>query len=339
MTELDPTRCGVDADALYRDLSQLVVGQDDAVRKVVDAYQIQEAGLEAPGRPLASFLFLGPTGTGKTRLVEALAQLLVGTPQAVLKINCGEYQHGHEIAKLVGSPPGYLGHRETHAALNQENLNKYHTPHCQISFILFDEVEKASDTLWNLLLGITDKANLTLGDNRVVDFSRAMIFLTSNLGSKEISSVLNPRLGFTPVSSSPEDEMEKAGVAAARRKFTPEFINRLDHVIVFRPLGQVELEQILELELGQIQNRILQASLGQGRIPQFIILFSPEAKEFLLTQGRDDRYGARFLKRTLERLVMRPVVNLITSSQIQNRSALRISLLQDRLTFHQEASA
>ncbi len=144
--------------------------------------------MNPPGRPIGNFLFLGPTGSGKTRIVEATAEALLKNPRAVIKIDCAEFQHSHEIAKLIGSPPGYLGHRETHPLLSQEVLNQYHTDTIKLSFVLFDEIEKASDALWNLLLGILDKATLTLGDNRKVDFSRAMIFMTSNLGASEMSS-------------------------------------------------------------------------------------------------------------------------------------------------------
>src|ERR1700736_6031316 len=166
---LDPTRTGRDAMSLEGSLRRMIVGQDEAIQQIVNIYQMHLTGMTAPGRPIGNFLFLGPTGSGKTRIVEATAQTLLNNPRAVIKIDCAEFQHGHEIAKLVGSPPGYLGHRETHALLSQEALNQYHTEKVKISFVLFDEIEKASDTLWNLLVGILDKAILTLGDNRKVD--------------------------------------------------------------------------------------------------------------------------------------------------------------------------
>src|SRR5918911_3554791 len=212
-------------------------------------------------------LFLGPTGSGKTHVVEAAAEVLFGNRNAVVKIDCAEFQHSHEIAKLIGSPPGHLGHRETHPLLSQEVINQYHTDQVKISFILFDEIEKASDALWNLLLGILDKATLTLGDNRKVDFSRAMIFMTSNLGAAEMSSLMNPKLGFGVVRENAREaacrsdeklnsKVAKTGVEAARRKFTPEFMNRLDKVVVFRPLGEAELRKILDIELNMVQQRI-----------------------------------------------------------------------------------
>src|SRR6202451_1483145 len=233
---LDTTRAGRPGEDLERKLHRTIVGQDEAIHDIVRAYQCYLAGLVPAGRPIATLLFLGPTGTGKTRVVEATAEALLGNPRAVLKIDCAEFQHSHEIAKLIGSPPGYLGHRETHPLLSQEVLNQYHTDKVKLSFVLFAEIEKASDALWNLLLGILDKATLTLGDNRKVDFSRAMIFLTSNLGAAEMSALLSPKLGFGAVERARQcaagniDEktnkkLGSSGVEAARRKFTPEFIN------------------------------------------------------------------------------------------------------------------
>src|SRR6202011_1030578 len=196
LTLLDPTKTGKQAEDLENRLRHLVVGQEEAIHQIVRTYQAHVAGLSPIGRPIGNFLFLGPTGSGKTRVVEATAESLLKNPRAIIKIDCAEFQHSHEIAKLIGSPPGYLGHRETHALLSQEALNQHHTEKVKLSLVLFDEIEKASDALWNLLLGILDKATLTLGDNRKVDFSVTMIFLTSNLGAAEMSSLLNPRLGF-----------------------------------------------------------------------------------------------------------------------------------------------
>src|SRR6201993_2770988 len=236
---LDPTLTGRDAEDLESSLRRKIVGQDEAIEQIVNIYQTYLAGMTSPGRPIGNFLFLGPTGSGKTRLVEAAAETLAGDGRAVIKIDCAEFQHSHEIAKLIGSPPGYLGHRETHPLLSQEVLNQYHTEKIKLSFVLFDEIEKASDALWNLLLGILDKATLTLGDNRKVDFSAAMVFLTCNLGAAEMSSLLAPKLGFNVgearenVSAGVFDEkttgkMARTGREPPRRKFTPEFINRLD---------------------------------------------------------------------------------------------------------------
>jgi len=318
---LDPTRTGKDAESLEKTLLKLIVGQDEAIEQIVNIYQMHITGLSAPGRPVGNFLFLGPTGSGKTRTVEATAEALVQNPRAVIKIDCAEFQHSHEIAKLIGSPPGYLGHRETHPLLSQEVINQHHSETVKLSFILFDEIEKASDALWNLLLGILDKATLTLGDNRKVDFSRAMIFMTSNLGASEMSNLINPRLGFRRNVAEEEplktDErlnkkIAKSGVEAARRKFTPEFMNRIDKVVVFKPLGEPELRRILDLELGQVQQRILYSPAEKC----FVFTVSDTGKDFLLGEGTDVKYGARHLKRAIERLLVHPLSNLMATSQV-----------------------
>src|ERR1700681_4714391 len=224
---LNPTIRSMESVEFETALRAKIVGQDEGVQALVDLYQVFTAGLNSPGRPVGNLLFLGPTGSGKTRIVEAAAEVLFGDRKAVVKIDCGEFQHSHEIAKLIGSPPGYLGHRETHPLLSQEVLNQYHTDKVRLSFVLFDEIEKASDALWNLLLGIMDKGILTLGDNRTVDFSSTMVFLTSNLGANEMSSLVSPKLGFHVPSSDDAGrgaklsaQVSRTGIAAARRKFT-----------------------------------------------------------------------------------------------------------------------
>src|SRR6201987_2285276 len=219
---LDPTRTGKDAESLERTLLRLIVGQDEAVEQIVNIYQMHVTGLTAPGRPVGNFLFLGPTGSGKTRTVEATAEALLNNSRAVIKIDCAEFQHSHEIAKLIGSPPGYLGHRETHPLLSQEVINQYHTEDMKLRFVLFDEIEKASDALWNLLLGVLDKATLTLGDNRKVDFSNALIFMTSNIGAADMSDILQPKLGFAANAIKMDEtqvsgKISRAGTEAARR--------------------------------------------------------------------------------------------------------------------------
>src|SRR5438552_7671730 len=272
---LDPMQTGQEAGKLDSNLRKRIVGQDDAIQQIVDVYQTYLAGMSNPGRPIGNFLFLGPSGSGKTRLVEAAAEGLVGDAGAVVKIDCAEFQHSHEIAKLIGSPPGYLGHRETHPLLSQEVLNQHHTERIKLSFVLFDEVEKASDALWNLLLGILDKGTLTLGDNRKVDFSRAMIFMTSNLGASEMSSLLSPKLGFNACQPRNESadgaideklnaKLTRSGVEAARKKFTPEFINRLDKIVTFSPLGTEQLRQILDIEIKSVQRRIISSRVGHS---------------------------------------------------------------------------
>src|SRR5664279_345342 len=325
---LDPTRTGREAESLEKTLLKLVVGQDEAIDQIVNIYQMHVTGLNAPGRPVGNFLFLGPTGSGKTRTVEATAEALLNNPRAIVKIDCAEFQHSHEIAKLVGSPPGYLGHRETHPLLSQETLSQYHTDRVKLSFVLFDEIEKASDAVWNLLLGILDKATLTLGDNRRVDFSDSIIFLTSNLGAKEMISIMSPGLGFgaNHAPSRPEcsedvmNRVKRAATEAARRKFTPEFINRLDKMIVFHPLGEVELRKIVEIELSRLQDRIFTNSSAGG----FVLRVTDRVRERLLRDGVDARYGARHLRRAIETLIVQPLSSLVASGKIRQGDMVEI---------------
>ncbi len=343
---LDPGKTGRDAQSLESGLRRMIVGQDEAIQQIVNIYQMHQTGLNPPGRPIGNFLFLGPTGSGKTRIVEATAEALLKNPRAVIKIDCAEFQHSHEIAKLIGSPPGYLGHRETHPLLSQEVLNQYHTDTIKLSFVLFDEIEKASDALWNLLLGILDKATLTLGDNRKVDFSRAMIFMTSNLGASEMSSMLAPKLGFNvgeaqaQTMSGVYDEktsgkIARSGVEAARRKFTPEFMNRLDKIVTFQPLGAEQLKKILDIELNMVQQRIFNTSTDRA----FVFTLSDSSKDFLLTEGTDLKYGARHLKRAIERLLVQPISNLIATDQVRGGDWIRVDFDSDgkQLCFAREA--
>jgi ATP-dependent Clp protease ATP-binding subunit ClpB len=344
MRQLDPMLTGVEAERLEASLRRRIVGQDEAIQQIVSIYQTYLAGMSSPGRPIGNLLFLGPTGSGKTRLVEATAESLAGDCRAVIKIDCAELQHSHEIAKLIGSPPGYLGHRETRPLLSQEALDQYHTERMKLSFVLFDEIEKASDALWNLLLGILDKATLTLGDNRRVDFSQALIFMTSNLGAGEMNAILRPNLGFAAGDSKrlrgiPDeklnDKIARAGVEAARKKFSPEFMNRIDKTVVFRPLGERELRQILTLELNMVQQRLFDSSHGAP----FVFSVTPEAQEFLLREGTDVKYGARHLKRALERHLVHPLSNLIATDQVRGGDLVRVdyAAAEDRLTFFIDA--
>jgi ATP-dependent Clp protease ATP-binding subunit ClpB len=314
--QLDPTRRSAESRDFEAELRRKIVGQDEAVQAVVDLYQVFRAGLNSPGRPVGNLLFLGPTGAGKTRVVEATAEVLSGDPRAVIKVDCGEFQHSHEIAKLIGSPPGYLGHRETHPLITQEALAQYHTEKLKISFLLFDEIEKASDALWQLLLGILDKATLTLGDNRRVDLSQTMIFMTSNLGGGEITELMTGGIGFAPTvpaDSKPrlDEKVEKTAAEAAKRKFAPEFMNRIDKTIVFHPLRSEQLEEILEIELGMVQQRVFETMKGR-----FLFRVMPTARGFLLREGTDLRYGARHLKRAIERHLVYPLASMLATEQV-----------------------
>ena len=304
-------------------LRQKIVGQDEAVQALVELYQVFCAGLHAPGRPVGNLLFLGPTGSGKTRIVEAAAEILFGDSRALIKVDCAEFQHSHEIAKLIGSPPGYLGHRETHPLITQEALAASHRDELKLSFLLFDEIEKASDALWQLLLGMLDKATLTLGDNRRVDLSQTVIFLTSNLGGGEITELMQGGMGFVQprdkATTGLDEKVEKTAVEAARRKFSPEFMNRLDKVVVFHPLKCDELDEVLEIELGQVQKRV-----SDSTARPFLFRITDEGREFLLEEGTDQRYGARHLKRAIERYLVSPIARLLATAQVRPGDVLLI---------------
>src|SRR5258708_5926437 len=318
-------------------LRQKIVGQDEAVQALVELYQVFCAGLRSPGRPVGNLLFLGPTGSGKTRIVEAAAEILFGESRAVIKVDCAEFQHSHEIAKMIGSPPGYLGHRETHPLITQEALAASHTERLKLSFLLFDEIEKASDALWELLRGMLDQATRTWGDSRRVDLSQTVIFLTSNLGGGEITELMTGGMGFIQPKDKPiadlDQKVERTAVEAARRKFSPEFMNRLDKVVVFHPLQREQLEEVLEIELGQVQQRVLETAKGQ-----FLFRVTNAGRDFLLQEGTDQRYGARHLKRAIERHVVYPLANLLATEQVHLGDLVCIdwNKTQDRLTFVRE---
>ena len=322
---LNPNIRSAETNEFQKALRAKIVGQDEGVQALVDLYQVFCAGLNSPGRPVGNLLLLGPTGSGKTRIVEAAAEILFENPRSVIKIDCAEFQHSHEIAKLIGSPPGYLGHRETHPLITQEALSATHTDKLKLSFLLFDEIEKASDALWQLLLGMLDKATLTLGDNRRVDLTQTVIFMTSNLGGGEITEMMvGGRFGFIK----PEDQsvqtnfdlkLERTAVEAARRKFSPEFMNRLDKVVVFQPLKHAELEAVLDIELGHVQKRVLDTAMGK-----FLFRVTPAGRTFLLQEGTDQRYGARHLKRAIERYIVYPLANLLATRQVNVGDLVRI---------------
>jgi ATP-dependent Clp protease ATP-binding subunit ClpB len=331
---LDPTRRSAEAQEFAVALGRSIVGQEEGVQAVVDLYQVFRAGLNVPGRPVGNLLFLGPTGSGKTRIVEATAEVLFGDSRAVLKVDCAEFQHSHEIAKLIGSPPGYLGHRETHPLITQEALAHWHRDGLKLSLLLFDEIEKASDALWQLLLGILDKATLTLGDNRRVDLSSALIIMTSNLGGSEITEMMTGGLGFIQPNLEAEgreardfdDRVDRTAREAARRKFSPEFLNRLDKVVVFHTLRPEQLEHVLDIELRRLQERVLgtgPGAAGPGSRP-FAFQVTGAARSFLLREGTDLRYGARHLKRAIERHVVYPLANLLATGQISTGDLVRV---------------
>ena len=338
---LNPNTKSTVAEQFEAGLRARVIGQDRAVRSITSLYQVFQAGMTNPTRPLGSMLFLGPTGSGKTHVVEAAAEILFGDRNAVIKIDCAEFQHSHEIAKLIGSPPGYLGHRETAPLLTQESLEKYRTERDPFTLVLFDEIEKASDALWQLLLGVLDKGTLTLGDNRRVDFSQTMIFMTSNLGAKEMSELITGSIGFAPTRGGQmgaddlDQKIYRTASEAAKRKFSPEFMNRIDKIVVFRSLKQPELCRILDLELSGVQRRV-----DEGAGERFTISLTENAREFLLSEGIEYRYGARHLKRAIERFLVNPLANLSATGQVRVGDVVVVDINEEthKLAFYRDDS-
>ena len=324
---LEPGRRNPEVEGFSAKLRSKIVGQDEAVSQLVNIYEMIVAGMTIPGRPIANLLFLGPTGSGKTRIIEAAAEILCGNPKSFIKVDCGEFQHSHEISKLIGSPPGYIGHRETPAVLTQEAIDQFHTDSLKLTFVLFDEIEKSSDALWQLLLSVLDKGTLTMGDNHKVDFSRTVIVMTSNLGAEQMSRLAHGGIGFT--SSAPEDSvrqtdkrMESVALAAARQYFSPEFMNRLDRMVVFHGLSPDQLSEILDIELAQVQERIQTLSPPH----EFKFNCTAETKAFLIREGTDAKYGARPLKRAIERHLVLPMARLLSTTQITSGDTVTVDV-------------
>jgi len=298
-----------------------IIGQPEATEVLADIMDKYYAGLCDPTRPIGNALFLGPTGTGKTRTVEALAEGLFGSSRACIKIDCAEFQHSHEIAKLIGSPPGYLGHRETSPVFTQLALDSYHTETIKLCIILFDEIEKASDALWSLLLGILDKATLTLGDNRKTDFSQTIIVMTSNLGGAEMSSITKGGFGFHSENAPPptEERMKSISMSAAKSKFTPEFMNRIDHITTFHTLTEENVREIMAIEMGLVQTMMW--SVGK-----FLYYVTPAVKDALFAEGYSREYGARNMKRAIEKHIQTPLARLLGSKQIEPTDRVQIDV-------------
>ena len=307
-------------------LSQKLVGQPAAVDAIIPYVQMYRAMLSPEGRPAGVFLLLGPTGTGKTKTVEALADVLHGNPRKLLKVDCGEFQMDHEVAKLIGAPPGYLGHRETQPWLTQQKVNAASSESCDLCMVLFDEVEKAAPSMTRLLLGILDKAALRLGDGTTVSFEKTMIFLTSNLGAQSMARELNPDFGFESLQprddSGHKSKLEGIAMRAVRKQFSPEFVNRIDAVVTYRPLGSESLNTILDYEIRQLQDH-MDRRLGDRT---FRLEVPARARKFLLERGTSMEYGARELKRTLQRQLIQPLAALIAAGEIGSGGRVRADL-------------
>jgi ATP-dependent Clp protease ATP-binding subunit ClpA len=303
-------------------LNELLIGQADAVQTIIPYVQMHEAGLSPEGRPIGVALLLGPTGTGKTRTVEALAEVLHGSSKNLLRVDCGEFQMEHEVAKLIGAPPGYLGHRETQAMLNQAKLNSVASDSSDISIVLFDEIEKAAPSMTRLLLGILDKASLRLGDNTTVNFEKTLIFMTSNIGAKAIQRVNKPDFGFEAlVPAGGNENPAKAssiGMSAVRSRFSPEFVNRIDSIITYRPLDRDACSEILEQIFAGV-SRLVAQRLGSNA---FRLQCTVAGRNLLLDTGTSLEFGARELKRTVHRNFIQPVAALLAQGRVEPGSTV-----------------
>ena len=329
------------AASLLDQLTARVVGQGHAMEQIVPYVQMHQAGLAPEGRPAGLFLLLGPTGTGKTRTVEALAEVLHGSERQLLRVDCGEFQMEHEVAKLIGAPPGYLGHRETPPMLTQNKLSSVASEGCDLSLVLFDEIEKAAPSMTRLLLGVLDKAALRLGDNTTVNFERTLIFLTSNVGARELRKAIEPDFGFESMAPAPAPsngssnaspggpgpKLDRVGAGAVRRRFPPEFVNRIDAIITYRPLGASELAEILQQQLEAL-GRHIHKRLGARA---FTLEVDGEAKEFLLAKGTSSEYGARELKRTVLRSLTQPLAALLANGSIEPGTTVRAQFVSEKL--------
>jgi ATP-dependent Clp protease ATP-binding subunit ClpA len=327
MSCLTDTNCSSDIGSA---LSQRLVGQPAAIAALVPYVEMYRARLTPEGRPAGVFLLLGPTGTGKTKTVEALADVLHGSPKKLLKVDCGEYQMEHEVAKLLGAPPGYLGHRETQPLLTQQKLTASASESCDLSIVLFDEIEKAAPSLVQLLLGVLDKGTLRLGDSTLVNFEKSMIFLTSNLGARAMSHEMRPQFGFESISPKlapratehRDRKLDRIGITAVRKNFSPEFVNRIDRMITYQPLDSEALAAILNQQIEDLQAHI-DRRLGEQA---FRIEVPARARKFLLERGASPEYGARELKRTVHSHLIQPLASLVAAGEIEPGGRVRAEL-------------
>ena len=321
-------------------LSSKVVGQPNVISVIVPYIEMFQAGLAPENRPAGVFLLLGPTGTGKTRTVEAIAETLHGSAKNILKIDCGEFQMEHEVAKLIGAPPGYLGHRETQPMLTQQKLTAVTSDQSALSLVLFDEIEKAAPSLTRLLLGVLDRGVLRLGDNTAVNFEKSLVFLTSNLGAKEMMREISPDFGFQAAGAGklPADlsqKLQRIALMSVRKKFSPEFVNRIDHVVTYQPLDAQSFAAITDHEVDNLQNHV-NTRLGARC---FTIEVPFETRQWLIERGTSPEYGARELKRTIHKHLTQPLATLVTKNQIEPGSRVRVEVGTDRLKLSLRSAA
>ena len=329
MRQIDTTKSSDQVKILLDKFKDKIVGQNEAISAITRILEQHLGGLADKRRPIGSILFLGPTGTGKTSVVEALCEGLYGSPDTMIKIDCAEYSHEHEIAKLIGSPPGYLGHSATPPRLTNTAIKACTTADVPFAIILFDEIDKANDTLWQLLLGVLDKATLTLGDNTVTDFKNTVIIMTSNVGARQMASATGEEnLGFLL-----PDTMADGGKgikviaeSAARKKFSPEFLNRLDEIVTFHTLSKDQINLVLDMELLKLRVKFALRNIA-------FLHVSPSAKAELLLRGYDKKYNGRGIRRTLEKEIMAPIARALASKELNAKESVVIDYIDGAFRF------
>lgn len=311
---------------LEEELHKRVIGQEEAVHAVAKAIRRARAGMKDPRRPIGSFLFLGSTGVGKTELAKALAKCLFGSDKSLIRFDMSEYMEKHEVSRLVGAPPGYVGYEEGGQLTDQVRRNPY-------SVILFDEVEKAHADFFNILLQVLDDGRLTDGQGRTVDFTNCVIIMTSNLGSMHLKDQMK-QLGFKTDEGKEKTEEDfehtkEVILSDVKRAFRPEFINRIDEIIVFRPLSEENLKSIVKLLLKKVQEKLDQFHL--------MLDVSEKAEAHLIRNGSDFEYGARPLKRTIQKEIEDPLAELILQGAFKDKKTVHVDEKDEKeLTFHAE---
>jgi ATP-dependent Clp protease ATP-binding subunit ClpC len=301
---------------LEDDLRARVVGQNEAINAVARAIRRSRAGLKDPQRPIGSFLFMGPTGVGKTELARALAATMFGSEEAMIRVDMSEYQEGHTVSRLFGSPPGYVGHDEGGQLTEAVRRRPY-------SVVLFDEIEKAHPEVFNALLQIMDDGRLTDGQGRTVDFKNTVVIMTSNVATAEMKHAsigfITPRWGEAEtVVDAQEAQMRARAVEGLKRAFKPEFLNRIDSIVVFRALDRAELVQIVDLLLGKVRTRLAEQEIT--------LEFSDDLREFLMREGYDPEFGARPLRRAIQTYVDDALADAILAGELQPGQTATLSV-------------
>jgi ATP-dependent Clp protease ATP-binding subunit ClpB len=296
-----------------------VVGQDEAIRAVANAMRRARAGLQDPNRPLGSFIFLGPTGVGKTELARALAEFLFDDERAMIRIDMSEYQEKHTVSRLIGAPPGYVGYEESGQLTEAVRRRPY-------SVVLFDEIEKAHPEVLNVMLQLLDDGRLTDGQGRTVDFRNVVIIMTSNVGSHFIADAALASAALQKGDDAALDEgVRRQVMEALRTSFRPEFLNRIDEIIVFHPLGRQHIRQIIDIQLKQLMKRLEERKIT--------VELTERAKDRLISEGYDPIYGARPLKRTIQREVLDPLAMRVLEGEFKEGDAVRVDAGSSGLSF------